>query len=135
MGLSSKTRNIYLNGNLPDCTTTNSSYTSLTRYLPLYYCRQFSVLSSSSSLDINMFFPPFDTFFSSAHESFIVLSAPWHRSSPSVPHTQVWAPAEVRGTCFGGSKRHVCSARHSEHVVPSRSMQSPTYVIHYSQVQ
>ena len=135
MGLSCKTRNIYLNGNLPDCTTTNSSSTSLTRYLPLYYWRQFSVLSSSSSLDINVFFSPFETFSSSVHESLLVLSAPWHRSSPSVSHTQVWAPAEVRGTCFGGWKRHVRSARHSEHVEPSRSMQPPTYVIHYSQVK
>ena len=29
---------------------------------------------------------------------------------------QVWALAEVRGTCSGGSKSHVTTGRHSEHV-------------------
>ena len=39
---------------------------------------------------------------------------------------QVWALAEVRGTCSGGSKWQVPSGRDSEHVEPSRPMQ--TYV-------
>ena len=37
---------------------------------------------------------------------------------------QVWAPAEVRGTCSGGPKSQVTTGRHSEHVEPSRPMQT-----------
>ena len=37
---------------------------------------------------------------------------------------QVWAMAEVRGTCSGGSKLQVTSGRHSEHVYSSRPMQT-----------
>ena len=55
---------------------------------------------------------------------FLVLSAPWHTGSPPGPNTQVWAPAEVRGKCSVGSKWHVLSGRHSEHVEPSRPMQT-----------
>ena len=47
-------------------------------------------------------------------------------------HTQVWAPAEVRCTCSGGSKWHVRSGRRSKHVEPSRPMQTHTYVVHYT---
>ena len=46
------------------------------------------------------------------------------RGSPSGPRTQVWALAEVRGTCSGGSKCQVRSGRDSEHVEPSRCMQT-----------
>ena len=46
-----------------------------------------------------------------------------HREPPGT-NTQVWAPAEVRGTCSGGWKWHVRSGRHSEHVEPSRPMQT-----------
>ena len=66
---------------------------------------------------------------------FFLLSAAWHTGSPPGPHTQVWDPAEVRGTCSGGWKWHVHSGRHSEHVEPSRPMQPPTYRIHYQQVK
>ena len=71
------------------------------------------------------FFGP-SAFFSlpAAGLSFLVLSAPWHAGSPPGPLTQVWALAEVRGTCSGGSKWHVRSGRHSEHVEPSRPMQT-----------
>ena len=37
---------------------------------------------------------------------------------------QVWALAEVRGTCSGGSKSHVRLGRDSEHVEPSRPLQT-----------
>ena len=57
-------------------------------------------------------------------ESFPVLSAPWHAGSPAGPRTQVWALAEVRGTCSGGSKWKVRWERDSEHVEPSRPMQT-----------
>ena len=66
-------------------------------------------------------------FFSlSGRGSFVVLSAPWHAGSPPGPRAQVWTLAEVRGTCSGGSKWQVPSGRDSEHVEPSRPMQ--TYV-------
>ena len=41
-------------------------------------------------------------FFAFGRGSFLALSAPWHTGSPPEPHTQVWAPAEVSGTCSGG---------------------------------
>ena len=56
--------------------------------------------------------------------SFLVLSAPWHTESPPGPNSQVWAPAEVRGSCSGGSKSPVTKERHSKHVEPSRPMQT-----------
>ena len=37
---------------------------------------------------------------------------------------QVWALAEVLGTCSGGSKSQVTTGRHSEHVEPSRPLQT-----------
>ena len=67
-------------------------------------------------------FGPSAFFFSSGCGSFLVLSAPWHAGSPPEPRAQVWALAEVRGTCSGGSKSHVRSGRHSEHVEPSRPL-------------
>ena len=47
-------------------------------------------------------FSPFVIFFSSGRGSFLVLSAPCHAVNPPGPNTQVWVPAEVRGTCSGG---------------------------------
>ena len=41
---------------------------------------------------------------------------------------QVWGLAEVRGTCSGGSKSQVTTGRHSEHVEPSRPMQTHVQV-------
>ena len=82
---------------------------------PLYIC-------------INVFFTTFGIFFSSGRGSFLVFSAPWHSGSPLGPNTQVWALAEVRGTCSGGSKWHVRSGRHSEHVKPSRCRQTHVQV-------
>ena len=41
---------------------------------------------------------------------------------------QVWALAEVRGTCSGGSKSHVTTGRHSEHIEPFRPMQTHVQV-------
>ena len=75
------------------------------------------------------FFSPFGIFFSYGRGPYLVISAPWHTGSPSGPNTQVWAPAEVRGTCSGGWKWHVRSGRHSEHVEPSRPMQTRVHNI------
>ena len=41
---------------------------------------------------------------------------------------QVWALAEVRGTCSGGSKSQVTTGMHPEHVEPSRPMQTHVQV-------
>ena len=41
---------------------------------------------------------------------------------------QVWALADVRCTCSGGSKSHVPTRRHSEHVGPSRPLQTRVQV-------
>ena len=51
------------------------------------------------------------------------LSSVAHGEPPG-PRTQVWALAEVRGTSSGGAKWYVCSGRDSEHVEPSRPMQT-----------
>ena len=80
------------------------------------------------NIHINVFFSLFGIFFSSSRGSFLVLLAPWHAGSPPGPRTQVWAPAEVRGTCSGGSKWQVRSGRDSEHVEPSRCMQTHVQV-------
>ena len=72
----------------------------------------------------NVLFWPLGVFFFSGRGSFLVLSAPWHAGSPPGPRTQVWALVEVRGTCSGGSKWQVRSGRDSEHVEPSRPMQT-----------
>ena len=79
-------------------------------------------------IDINLFFWPSGIVFASGRGSFLVLSAPWHARSPPGPLTQVWALAEVRGTWSGGSKWHVRSGRHSEHVEPSRPMQTHVHI-------
>ena len=42
---------------------------------------------------------------------------------------RVWALAEVRGTCSGGSKSQVTTGRHSERVKPSRPMQTHVQVL------
>ena len=70
----------------------------------------------------------FGFLFSSGRGSFLVLSAPWHAGSPPGPRTQVWALAEVRGTCCGGSKWHGRSGRDSEHVEPSRPLKTHVQV-------
>ena len=41
---------------------------------------------------------------------------------------QVWALADIRGTCSGVSKPHVPTGRHSEHVGPSRPLQTHVQV-------
>ena len=53
-------------------------------------------------LYINVFFSPFGILVSSVRGFFLVLLAPWHTGSPPGPNTQVWVPAEVRGTCAVG---------------------------------
>ena len=71
---------------------------------------------------IDVFLWSFGVFGSPAWASFLVLSAPWHAGSPPEILTQLWARDEVRGTCSGGSKSLVCSARHSDHVESSMPM-------------
>ena len=73
---------------------------------------------------INVFFHP-SAFFSLLTAG--LSSCSRHRGTqggPPGPRTQVWSPAEVRATCSGGSKWHVCSGRHSEGVEPSKPMQT-----------
>ena len=90
------------------------------------YCLAYIYIPKYIYVKFNVFFSPFGIFCSSDRGSFLVLSAPWHTGSPSGPNAQVWALAEVRGTCSGGWRWHVRSRRHSEHVEPSRPM--PTHV-------
>ena len=63
-------------------------------------------------------------FFSYGRGFFLVLSAPRHAGSRPNITAQVWALGEVCGTCYGGSKSQVTTGKHSEHVEPSRPMQT-----------
>ena len=83
---------------------------------------------------IHVFLWPVGVCLSPGRGSFLVLSAPWHAGSPPGPRTQVWALAEVRGTCSGGSKSHVRSGRDSEYVEPSRPLQTHVQVERMSDV-
>ena len=61
-----------------------------------------------------------------------LFSCSWLRGTPRArPNTtaQVWALAEVRGTCSGSSKLQVTTGRHSEHVELSRPMQTHVHVL------
>ena len=87
------------------------------------YCIQSTTIHIYTYI-YNMFFWPVGIFFSFVRGSFLVLSAPWHARSPPGPRMQVWALAEVHGTCSGGSKSQVCSGRDSEHVQPSRPLKT-----------
>ena len=98
------------------------------------YTRTFSTKKyNSTSYNVSLhnlpLFSPFGIFFSPGRGSFLVLSAPWHTGSPPGPHTEVWVLAEVRGTCSGGSNWHVRSGRYSEHVGPSRPMQTHVHTL------
>ena len=81
-------------------------------------------------LCVNVFLRHVGFFFFSSRGSFLVLSARGHAGSPpehhgtSVTTLQVWALAEVRGTWSGGSKSQVTTGGHSEHVRPSRPLQT-----------
>ena len=74
------------------------------------------------------FFRPIGIFFSSGRGSFLVLSASGHAGARPNTTEQVWALAEVRGTCSGCSKSQVTTGRHSEHVEPSRPLQTHVQV-------
>ena len=50
------------------------------------------------------FFHPSAFFFSSGRGSFLVFSDPWRTGRPPELHTELWDPAEVRGTCSWGVK-------------------------------
>ena len=52
--------------------------------------------------------------------------------SPPGPRTQAWALAEVGGTCSGGSKWQIPSGSDSEHVKPSRLMQTQAHFACYN---
>ena len=75
-------------------------------------------------LYINVLFWPFGIFFSPVRMSFLVLSTPWPSGSPPRPRAHAWALAEVWGTCSGGPKWPVPSGKDSEHVEPSRPLQT-----------
>ena len=80
---------------------------SVLPYFPFVLLIYFSYVHTRYITIINMYkcvFWHFGIFFSSGRGSFLVLSAPWHAGSPPGPRTEVWALAEVRGTCSGGSK-------------------------------
>ena len=83
---------------------------------------------------INVFFLPFGIFSSSDRGSFLVFSPPSHAWSPPEPHTNVWALAEVRGTCSGGSKWQLRSGRDYQHVESSRPMQTHVQVKRMSDI-
>ena len=70
------------------------------------------------------FFLRIGVFFSSGRGYFLVLSDPGHAGSPPEHHGAGVALAEVHGMCSGGSKSHVTAGRHTEHVKPSRPMQT-----------
>ena len=76
-------------------------------------------------LCINVFLGTSAILFSSGRGSFLVLSAV-AAGSPPGHHGASLAPAEVRGTCSRGSKWQISAGSDSEHVEPSRPMQ--TYV-------
>ena len=70
----------------------------------------------------------FVIFFFPGRWSFLVLSAPWHAGSPPGHHGASLALPEVRDTCSMGSKWQVPTGRHSNHVEPSRPMQTHVQV-------
>ena len=74
------------------------------------------------------FFLPFGIFFSPGRGSFLVLPAPWHAGSPPGHRGANLALAELRGTCSGGSKSDVPTGIDSEHIEPSRPMQTHVQV-------
>ena len=67
-------------------------------------------------------------FFSSGRGSFLVLSAPWQAGSPPSHNGSSLALVEVYDTCSGGSKWQVFTGSDSEHVEPSRPMQTHVQV-------
>ena len=67
-------------------------------------------------------------FFSSSRGSFLVFSARGTQGARPNITVQVWALTEVRGTCSGVSKSQVTTGRHSEHVEPSRPIQTEVQV-------
>ena len=85
-----------------------ATISSLTQYVPTTFSKLYRSIRSISPKHIllctHVFFWPIGIFFSSDRGSFLVLSALWYAGSPPGPRGQVWALAEVRGTCSGGFK-------------------------------
>ena len=92
---------------------------------PYYHSVHIYILRS---IYINVFFWSIGIYFSSGRGSFLVLSAPWHAGSPPGYRAQVWALAEVRGICSGGSKWQVPTGSDSDHVEPARPTQTHVQV-------
>ena len=77
---------------------------------------------------INVFFWHFGILFSSGRESFLVLSAPWHAGSPPGHHGASLGPGRGPWHVLGGSKWQIPTGSDSEHVQPSRPMQTHVQV-------
>ena len=77
---------------------------------------------------MNVFFSHIDVFFSSGSGYFSCSRLRGTQGARPNTTAQVWALAEVRGTCSGVSKSQVTTGRHSEHVEPSRPMQTHVQV-------
>ena len=63
-------------------------------------------------------------FFSSGRGSFSCSRLRGTQRARRNTRARVWALADFRGTCSGGSKSQVPTGRHSEHVGPSRPLQT-----------
>ena len=90
-------------------------------------CYQITVTPSLAIiilLCIKAFFWHIGMFWSSARGYFLVLSVPWHAGSPPEHDGSSVDLADVRSTCSGDSQLHVPTGRHSEHVRPSRPLQT-----------
>ena len=67
-------------------------------------------------------------FFLFRQRVFLVLSAPGHAGSPPEHHGPSLGPGRGPWHCSGVSKSQVTTGRHSEHVEPSRPMQTHVQV-------
>ena len=79
-------------------------------------------------LCMNVFFLHMAFFFSSGHGSFLVLSAAGHAGSTPENHGASVGPGRGPWRVRWGFKSQVTTGRHSEHVEPSRPMQTHVQV-------
>ena len=75
-------------------------------------------------LCINVFFCTSELFPRPAADLFSCSRLRGTQGVRPITTAQVWALAEVRRTCSGGSQSQVTTGKHSEHVEPSRPMQT-----------
>ena len=79
-------------------------------------------------LCLNVFSWHIGIFCSSGRRSFLVLSDPWHAGSPPEHHCASVSPGRRPWHVLWGLKSHVSTGRHSEHVGPSRPVQTHVQV-------